>query len=295
LQLLAQGSEAKKMAEPNYQSQQVFLRSHQVRYDAVKSCLQKLAEAFGNATDDDILARGAELHAAVESLRDNLSPQDRPPWMESMLNLLNMVRSNPGNPSRLAWLVQVLTNSYLPATNHEWGFQAVDDGAFDFDGLYEQHRTQSKLPQLFDKLIGLLEKLIASDDLDSRKVEHTLKILIATLKKNRNGSFVGMVFSWNFAITYLRKLCWELPKEIPGLRAFSTALRDTMQEITAEIDSEMSNVHEKMANDVQEKLGVHLSALQYTPLPALTNESDIIDVEATPIPGASPKDSEVTK
>lgn len=97
---------------------------------------------------------------------------------------------------------------------------------------------------------------------------------------------------WTRSFTYLRKLCWELPNEIPGLRAFSTAMRDTVQEITGEIENEMGDLHRKMAADVQEKLGVPLSALRYTPLPALTDESHAhtIDVEvnsAPPPPDAS--------
>ncbi len=279
------------MPEQNFQSQEVFLRSHEVRYNAVKSCLQNLAAAFGKGKVDEILARGEELNAAVVSLRDNLSPQDRPTWIEGVLNLLNLVRAHPGHPERLSWLVQILTNCYLPATSHQWGFQSIDDGAFDFDGLYEQHRAQSRIPDLFDKLIGLLEKLVESDELDSRKVERTLRILVATLKKNRMGSFAGMVFSWNFAATYLRNLCWELPNQIPGLRAFSNALRDTIQEVSEEIDNEMCDLHKKMAADVQERLGVPLSALRYTPLPALSDESrsDVVDVEAISAPPARPE------
>jgi len=268
------------MTEQNLQSTEVFLRSHQVRYEAVKSCLQQLAAAVSSNNKDEMLKRATELHTAVVLLRDTLTSQDKPKWIDAMLDELNKVRSNPQHPQQISWLVEILTRCYLPAMSHQWDFQIVDDGAFDFDGLYERHRAQSKLPQLFDKLIELLERIIASEDLDSRKVERTLKILIATLKRNRQGSFMSMVFSWNFAATFLRRLAWELPKEMPWLRAFSISLRDTIQEITTEIDGEMSDVYGKMEQDAQEKLGVHLSALQYTPLPALTNESDIIDVEA---------------
>jgi len=268
------------MIEQNLESTQVFLRSHEARYNTVRSCLQQLTEAFGRNNPDEMFEEAAKLQGAVELLRDGLAPQDRPNWINTMLEELRKVHSNTQHPNRISWLVNILANCYSPAMNHQWNFQIADDGEFDFDGLYERHRLQSKLPALFDKLIVLLEKTVASDELDSRRVEHMLKILIATLKKNRMGSFAGMVFSWNFAATYLRKLCWELPNEIPGLRAFSTALRDTIQDITTEIDTEMGNVHEKMAKDVQEKLGVHLSVLQYTPFPALTDNSGIIDVEA---------------
>jgi hypothetical protein len=283
------------MPEQNLQSTEVFLRSHQMRYDAVKSCLQQLAEAFGKNNQDEILQKGTELHTALLSLNDNLSPRDRPNWIKAALQELNKIQSNPNHAGRISWLVAVLTNCYLPAMAQQWDFQAIDDGAFDFDGLYERHRAQSKLPELFEKLITLLEKIVESEELDSRKVERTLRVLIATLKKNRQGSFMSMVFSWNFAATFLRKLAWELPKEMPWLRAFSNALRGTIDEITTEIDGEMGKVYEQMADDVQKQLGVHLSALQYTPLPALTNETEIIDVEANPVPDGSMDASAATK
>lgn len=90
--------------------------------------------------------------------------------MQNVITVLPNIEEHNGHPSRLEWAVQVLTDDFLRIMNHPWTFQPIDDGGFDFDGLYERHRSQSKLPELFDKLTGILERILASDELDSRKV-----------------------------------------------------------------------------------------------------------------------------
>ena len=55
--------------------------------------------------------------------------------------------------------MQAIGNNWAAASNHQWAFDFSDDKPFDFDGLYERYEAESKIPELFDKLIALLEEM----------------------------------------------------------------------------------------------------------------------------------------
>jgi hypothetical protein len=129
-------------------------------------------------------------------------------------------------------------------------------------------------------LTELLEKIVVCEELDSRKAIHALEIIIATLKKNRKGSFFSLICTWDFTAVFIKNVAWELLSEIPGLRAVVKAVRETM----SEINTAMDKLHQDVATDLHKKLAVEFPALKYCPLPlpeplALGDESGIIDVE----------------
>jgi hypothetical protein len=93
------------------------------------------------------------------------------------------------------------------------------------------------LAELYDQLIVLLERIVDSGEIDSINVIARLQQLIATLKKNRQGSFVSTVLSWQFGKTFLTNVVIEGFKSVPVLKQVTTALEKTMDEIDVEVTS----------------------------------------------------------
>ena len=240
------------------------------------------ATILGGPNQDDKTARANRVLAAAIALRDALAGADRPAWLEPITTATQGFAQNSAHPNCISALSDTIGKHYGAAIDHKWAFIPPDDGAFDFDGLYDQHESQSRIPELFDRLTELLEKIVQCEELDSRKAIHTLETIIATLKKNRKGSFFSLVCTWDFTALFIKNVAWELLSEIPGLRAVVKAVRDTM----GEINTAMDKLHKDVATDLHQKLAVEFPALEYRSLPLpepllLTDESDIIDVEVT--------------
>jgi hypothetical protein len=131
--------------------------------------------------------------------------------------------------------------------------------------------------------VEILEKIVQCEYLDSRKIIHTLETIIATLKRNRNGSYFGVMGSWNFVSSYLNNLAWSVFLEIPVLKVFVKPLRDTLDDM----NKEMAKVHDGMHAELHNRLQANFPVLKYHDLPipeslALTDET-IIDVEGRPV------------
>ncbi len=218
---------------------------------------------------------------AANSLRLAFAQKDHPAWLNSLAtSLQNYVTSN-GHPSHGNDLIRAIGLHFGAVEDHKWAFEFSDDKGFDFDGVFRKYESESQIPKLFDKIVELLEKIIQCEDLDSRKIIQTLEAIIATLKKNRDGSYFGMMGSWNFVSTYLHNLAWNVFLEIPVLKIFVKPLRDTLDDM----NKEMEKLHENMQTELHNRLQADFPVLEYHDLPipeplALTDET-IINVEAT--------------
>lgn len=262
-------------------SETAFLRMVDERYGQFRDRLREFAATLAGTNQQDKIEKASRLLAAASALKDALADPDQPTWLQPITTATQNYSQHPTNGHVIGVLADAIGTHYGAAVQHDWAFMPSDDGAFDFDALYELHQSQSQIPVLFDKLIESLEKVVQCDDLDSRRAIHALEMIIATLKKNQKGSFFSLICTWDFTAVFIKNVAWELLAEIPGLRAVVKAVRETM----GEIDTAMTKLHRDVATDLHKKLAVEFPALEYRPIPlpellALSNESDIIDVEA---------------
>ena len=173
-------------------------------------------------------------------------------------------------------MLHALGLNYAAMLDHKWMFDFSEDGGFDFDGVFEKYEAQSRIPDLFDKLVEILEQVVQCDELDKRSVVRTLETMIATLKKNRKGSYFGVIGTWNFVATYLKHCAWNTLAEIKVLKVLTTSLRQTLDDT----NKAMAKLHEDMAGEFEKQLKVQLPALTYQALslpdpPALVDDTII--------------------
>ena len=268
------------MSNQNTPSVEAFLRFVNERFNDFKNRLAELMQVLC-MNDSAEKARRAKLaFEAAKSLETALASQDHPAWLSPLTAALQSYQ--PDHPSLAQQLMQAIGNNCAAATNHQWAFDFSDESPFDFDGLYERFEAESRVPELFDKLVGLLNEIVQSGQIDSIRVLHTLETIIATLKKNRNGSYFGVLGTWNFAGTWLKNIAWGTFLEIPILRVLVKALRETLEEL----DKEMGKVQMGMQTELHNQLNAEFPALEYRPLPlpaplALTDET-VIDAKVAP-------------
>ncbi|MCE5269330.1 MAG: hypothetical protein LLG00_15750 [Planctomycetaceae bacterium] len=270
------------MPDENSPSVQTFLRFVEERFGDFKNRVAELMSALAADDKQQKVARArAALDAAI-SLRQSLAQRDQPGWLQPITNTLQNYVTHQGHPSPGTDLIQAIGRYYGAAVDHKWVFDLSDDRGFDFDGIFRKYETESRIPELFDTLVELLEKIIQCKEVDSRKVVHTLETIIATLKKNRNGSYFSVMGTWNFAGTYLQKLAWNAFADIPVLKTLVASLRETLDEV----NTEMEKVHDNMRTDLHRQLQAEFPVLSYRALPlptplAIADPSEI-DSKAAP-------------
>lgn len=242
---------------------QTFLRFIQERFGDFRNRLAELMNALAADDKPQRVARAKAALEAANSLRQALSQRDQPDWLQPIINTLQNYVSNQGHPSPGSQLIEAIGLHYGAAIAHKWVFDFSDDRGFDFDGVFRRFEAESRIPELFDRLVELLDKIIQCEEVDSRKIIHTLETIVATLKKNRNGSYFSVMGTWNFVGTYLQKLAWNAFLDIPVLKTLVKSLRETLDEM----NKEMEKVHGQMRADLHQQLQAEFPVLEYRVLP----------------------------
>ncbi|MFH1919552.1 MAG: hypothetical protein ABIP48_06695 [Planctomycetota bacterium] len=265
------------------QSTEAFLGLVQERLDDLRGRLDELVQLLPQEDRDQKVTTARAALEAANVLNVALAREDQPSWLAAIREALSRYCHTPG-ANHAVLVMNALTRHYVAIKEHSFDFGTSGVEPFDFDGVYERYRSESRVPELFDKLIEILEKIVQCKELDSRSVVEALETIIATLRKNREGSFFSMVCSWDFFRTYMKNVAWEQFESIPVLGPFVTALHTTI----GEMDKEMSNVYQGMNKDLIGRVSAEFPALTYQPLalPAPPDEpSEESDDDADSIQG----------
>ncbi|MCC6124467.1 MAG: hypothetical protein IT426_05880 [Pirellulales bacterium] len=273
------------MSNHNNSSVETFNRFVEERYRDLINKMSELINALAGDDKQNKVSKAKIAFEASNSLSQALAVRDRPQWLQPISNTLQNYINHNGHQNVGNELINTIGLFYGAATNHKWAFDFSDDKGFDFDGVFKKYESESQIPMLFDKIVEILEKIVKCEQLDSRKIIVSLEKIIATLKKNRDGSYFSMMASWNFAITYLKNVAWNALLEIPGLNVLVNSLRETLDET----NKEMEKLNSNMQDDLHKQLHAEFPVLKYNALPipkqiALTNDS-VVDVDVTPAGG----------
>lgn len=172
--------------------------------------------------------------------------------------------------------VHTIASKLQPLLNsHEWKIYDQTASGFEFDEVFERYRAECRIPELFDRIISCFKEIVESGEVDSVRAMRELNELIATLQKARDGSYFATRNAWGFTVAWMQKAGWELLADIPGLRALTQSLRDTLEEGNVG----MVALHDKMQTELEAKMS-GFPRLEFKPskLPVLEHH-EIPDVE----------------
>ena len=161
------------MADCKSPSVEAFLRFVNERYSDFTSRLREFMQVLCMNDSNEKARRAKLVFEVAKSLEAALAAQDRPQWLQPLTGALQSYQ--PDHPHLAHPLMQVIGDHCAAALNHRWAFDFSNEKPFDFDGLYERFEAESKIPELFDKLIELLEEIVRSGQIDSVWVLHTWK------------------------------------------------------------------------------------------------------------------------
>jgi len=245
---------------------EVFRRAVHERYHDLKRFLDQLLAEFGLARNVDATTGLAkQAYQQAQALRLILPKDHQPGWLAQIQDALRAFCENPQNRDNASRLNKTIAKHWAAMDTQKWEFEEGPT-PFDFDGVYNKYFSQSKIPELFDELIGLLEQVLSETDEDGRYVINqrhaveTLRTLIATLKKNRqNPSHSTLVFIWRASRLFVENTLWKALQEYTVLKVLIPVFQKTMQEL----DKQVIAVDKKTKEEVKKAVSVELPMLEY--------------------------------
>lgn len=220
-----------------------FLRFLNERHAAVRRAVDQLLQVL---PENNPKAKAIAVDDALReanTLASAMSEQDRPPWIGTLQKALTRYSQRSQQDGESYKLLKGLIDVYAPLNTQTW-VHASDDDALDFEAVYRRYTDESRLAELFDEMIGKIEGMLTTGQVDSNKVLRALEAVLATLKRNVRSSYFARRGAWQVASIYFRNFLWEALDEIPGVKAPVRALRKTF----ADLEKEFKQVGEH-AND----------------------------------------------
>lgn len=174
---------------------------------------------------------------------DLLSSSDVPAWLTSINATLTAYRDN-----RLAAdeFLQNLLTTQDALTSHDWNSSDLEGLNLDFDSIYQRYKRANRLSELFDKIIQILEQILADANFDSVSRRRDLEKVVATLKRNKDGSYFSLLGAWQFLVLFVKNYLWAELSGLPVFGSALSALKDTMEET----NTAMEKLHVEMNDEI---------------------------------------------
>lgn len=235
------------------ESLQFFLRlikqKHHALTEAANNLLRALAGEDSNAKKN---AAKAMLQSA-QDLHAILSNTDVPTWLSDTINQLPCFISGH-------WSSFDLLSNFIARKNaldrHRWVFEENAEIPFDFDSIFEHFKKESRLPDLFDEIVRLLEDIQNSGAVDSVTMLRALGKVISTIKRCKDGSYFSLNSAWEFLLSFLNNYMWGELSKLPVLGSALEALEKTIRETNDEMFRLHTQVRDEMTRAVEEEVKV---------------------------------------
>jgi len=223
--------------------------------DLVTASANLLVEMGRENREKKIAAAQVALNAARD-LRIILSSNDVPQWLP---DLINSAQTFIGG----GWSSSDFLGNFIGIKRrieqHKWVFDEGGETAFDFDSIFEHYKNESRLPELFDQIVNILENIESSGEVDSITMINALAKVIATIKRCKDGSYFSLNSAWEFLLSFLKNYMWGELSKLPVLGTAMDALRKTIEET----NEEMFKLHLKVEQEMNRTVEAEVKSLSH--------------------------------
>lgn len=236
------------------ESVQFFSRVVQEKHSNLVSSARELLRVLA---DDDSAAKKRSAESLLQNaydLRAVLARNDIPDWLNQTIAYASNFTNGDWSATNF---VEYFVKAKQALDTHHWQFDQEANIAFDFDSIFEHYKNESRLPELFDDIIRLLEEIEASGEVDSVSMLRALGKVIATIKKCKDGSYFSLNSAWEFLLSFLNNYMWGELSKLPALGTALEALGKTIKEA----DEEMFMVHKQVQDEMVRTVTADVKAL----------------------------------
>jgi hypothetical protein len=202
---------------PKNESVDFFFRFLEERLLIFKRSLEDLKETLVKNKADDKIAACKSTLSAINSLKEAMCSRDHPSWIGKTETAIKRFMERHGHYADEGKVFfNAIVACSLDIENQKWEFSESSEHApVDFDGYFKKFYDESRLTELFDKLVFQLQTIVESGHVDSVHALTRLQKLINTIKHNTRGSFFSVRATLDFAISLLKNLVLEYIGTIP--------------------------------------------------------------------------------
>lgn len=173
-----------------------------------------------------------------------LCGKDCPNWVLDILPAIDRIINDVDSANNKANLYSIISKYENSIKNHSW-----EDGGinidFDFENIYEKYKRESKLDELLQEVITLLEKLLTNESLYNENVQKQVKRLLSIIKNNANKSF----YSDEGIITCLFTFIADIAGVFIGIPGLGEVLKDFIK-LAKSIATEMNTIKLNMSKEI---------------------------------------------
>jgi hypothetical protein len=232
----------------------------QEKHEQLKSQVIALSKVFVEENIDSKKIQADKCNSAAEDLARALSVKDQPDWLKEIIRWTKWYSVSYKSPDATFSAFQKIIPLIAQLNSHQWAFtENSDDEDFNFDQLYERHKKDGRLEELFDSLINIIVRIVATGEVDSIRAKTDLERLVALLQQNKNGSYFSIMASWEFLRGFLKNTTWAAIDSIPVLKQLKKGFEDTVDEM----DIELEKVHESIKGEMKSKYNTAVHSLTY--------------------------------
>ena len=228
------------------------------------------------------LKRGQSALSCAAILSSIVTNKFQPTWLRALtVELERFVARAISSAALMSALI-----SLVPQMRQQvWVFDSAAD-VIDFDAIYDEFKKNSRLPELLDQIVKILERLRDSGEVDSASMLKAIGRLISTLRTARDGSYFSLRIAWNVFTAFVKNYVWLELGKLPVLGTAVEALKQTIDEVDAEMERVQTNISNQIAATVEKDFRLKKEEIQDIPIYGaqgrlLTRSStETIDIEA---------------
>ncbi len=249
---------------------ETYSRTLRNRTDALRKAYEDFIKRMvACGTYQKKLDAASEVLKAINDISDILDPQDRPQWLSEIRPPFETIVANPGSEGVLIDSAHAITSLFRPVIDHRWNFDSPVENVIDFDEIYRRHLTDSKIPDLFERIATILEKIVQSEDVDRLKVIKLIEKLTQLLRNNAKGSLIAIVKTQGFVSCFAKHAAWEYVKTVPGVEPLVKAF----EQARAELEPEVVRFRAELDEAIEGSIKSEMPQLEYSAPLSLTDQS----------------------
>jgi len=229
-----------------------FVRLLEERQEELKSKLNVFVSIMVEEDKDKKRGAAEDVLSACHTLKNNLSKEDIPPWLNIIISAFTNYLHNFDNAASARNLMLEVIPIYNEISHNKWKFnESLNSKAFDFDAVYRKCKDDSNLDKLFEELVKLVNEILVSGEIDSLKVQNMLESLIATLKNHNTASHFSIQSMLDYANQLTNNVIWEQLKSTSKIQGFITGFEKTLKETSVSMDELNGKIHDTMKDQYE--------------------------------------------
>jgi hypothetical protein len=210
----------------------------------VKSCVSVFA-GIDNKQKKNSIDR---LKVEVEHFLKILPRDNYPAWLLNLQKSFVSIAYDSDNGIRN---YDALLLSLIENANNIFNYKWNDEDEISLDSIYLRCRMESRIPELFSRMVDLINNLIISNELDNDFIKKGLNKLLDLINANNNKSLNGDTFLVDYIRRFIKHLLINCLKEITPFKIIIESLEETNIEIGKEIESTERTTYQNIQGNME--------------------------------------------